>query len=438
MSRKLPDWIEGYLEYASNTEPPRIFHKWVAVSVIAAALRRKVKLQYGIIPVYPNFYIVLVAPPGRARKGTAMSLGADFLYSLGIRLAAEATTREALIRELRESSDTTVDPQTGRITPHASLTVYSQEFAVFLGYNNPQFLSDLADWYDCRDRWRYRTKTQGTDDITGVWVNLIGATTPDLLQSLLPNDAVGGGLTSRIIFVYAENKEKTVVLPFLSKEQLDLKEKLLDDLNQINMLQGEFKITEDWLELWASWYPTQEREINTRDSRLALYASRRPTHAIKLSMIMSASRSDAMIVTGEDLKKAISLLKETERGMEMVFAGIGKSETVSLTSKVMAALNEAGELTFSELLRRFYHDADKETMARVVATLEAMRACQIVHQGGEIYVRRRSANLAGAAPQRKDLGEGRRGDDGEAGAAGGSEGAEGAGQSVEDPGRLDR
>jgi hypothetical protein len=157
-------------------------------------------------------YIVLVAPSGKARKGTAMSPGLEILEDLNIHLAAESITREALIRELRTAT-TTVTNDDGTIEFHSSLTIYSPELVVFLGHNNPQLLSDLTDWYDCRRKWTYRTKTQGTDEIHGVWVNLIGATTPELLQSALPLDAIGGGLTSRMVFVFEETKGKIVPAP---------------------------------------------------------------------------------------------------------------------------------------------------------------------------------------------------------------------------------
>ena len=66
--RNIPDWIEGYLAYTEDSEPPQLFKEWCAVSVIAAALQRKCKLEWGTTVFYPNLYIVLTAPAGKARK----------------------------------------------------------------------------------------------------------------------------------------------------------------------------------------------------------------------------------------------------------------------------------------------------------------------------------------------------------------------------------
>ena len=78
MSRQTADWINSYLDYTFNTESAKIFHKWVALSMIAAVLRKKAHLSLGRIKIYPNMYVVLVADPGRARKSQAIDFGLIF------------------------------------------------------------------------------------------------------------------------------------------------------------------------------------------------------------------------------------------------------------------------------------------------------------------------------------------------------------------------
>ena len=50
-------------------------YAWVGVSTIAGALRRKVWIDQAYFKWYPNFYIILVAPPGIVAKSTTASLG---------------------------------------------------------------------------------------------------------------------------------------------------------------------------------------------------------------------------------------------------------------------------------------------------------------------------------------------------------------------------
>jgi hypothetical protein len=309
-----------------------------------------------------------------------MNLGYPFLRELGIRMSAEAITREALIKELKLSSNTQIDSQ-GRPLIHCSLTVHSQELTVFLGYNNMQMMADLCDWYDCKDRWTYRTKNQGTDELVGVWVNLEGATTPDLLRSALPADAIGGGLTARMILVYERRKAKSVTCPFLTQEELKLRDALLADLEQILMLSGEFKLTKEFLDYWNIWYPAQDLKPPFTDARLSGYVERRALHALKLSIIVNASRSSMMMLELCDLKRAIDFMEDVERRMPYVFSGVGKAQMADVLVRAWSFIATNKQVKMSHLMREFYNDADIDDLSSVVRTLESMRTIRIQHVG---------------------------------------------------------
>lgn len=339
-------------------------------------------------------YIVLVGPSGKCRKGTAMGPGQRFLRSLGLPLASEAITREALIRELKQSSDSHIDGN-GRPHLHASLTIFSEELTVFLGYNNQQLMSDLCNWYDCGDTWTYRTKNMGTDDIQGVWVNLMGATTPDLLQTTMPRDAIGGGLTSRMIFVYEFKKGKIVPDPFLSEEEEEIGRKLRIDLDRICLLSGEFKMTEKYLEKWMNWYVAQENKHGGifDDPKFAGYTERRPTHVMKLAMIFNASRTNSMIIDEQDFDNALDILEKTEVKMIHTFSGVGKLETSDIMNKIMGYIWSRKTATVGQILAVFFQDITKKDLEATLDSLESVGFISIEHTiGGETSVTYKDVN----------------------------------------------
>lgn len=377
MSRRLNNWIEAYLAYTENSEPPKLYHEWTAMSVVASVLERKCLLQWGELTFYPNMYIVLVGPPGKCRKGTAMKVGEKMIREMGVNMAAEAITREALIRELRECGEFDIDPESGDASNHASLTIFSKELTVFLGYNNTTLMSDITDWYDCSDEWTYRTKNMGTDEIVGVWVNLIGATTPDLIRSALPQDTIGSGLSSRIVFVYEEEKEKVVATPFLSEEDQELREDLISDLSKIYTMRGEFRVTEKFIEKWIAWYNYQEDNPPFADDNFAGYMSRRPTHIMKMCIIISAATREDMIITGDTFDSALSLLKRTEKKMARTFSGYGRSDTSELVSKVMRIIALEGTIKMKELLKRVHTDiGTMDDLMNVISILVNIGFCR--------------------------------------------------------------
>ena len=320
--RRLENWITGYEQFMENQEPPKLYKTWTAVSTVCSVLGRKCWHTWDM-KIYPNMFIVLVGPSG-ARKGTAMYPARSILDYTGVNLSADATTREALIRELNNCGEELILDGAAKAMKHSSITIFSSELTVFIGQNNWQLISDLNDWYDCKDDWKYDTKNKGTDHITGVWVNLLGATTPEFLTTALPNDAIGGGLTARIIFVFGDKKSKIVPAPFVTPEMEEIMKDLLHDIEIIKSIQGEFKVSKEYFDLHMDWYIESEKNPPFTDNTLEKYCQRRSLHLRKLSMAMSAAHSSEMILTQRDFDISNALLLKTEEYMPFAFSGRGR------------------------------------------------------------------------------------------------------------------
>ena len=384
LERKLPNWIDAFMLYTENSEPPRLFRKWTAISCIAAAMQRKCSIHWGTsLTLYPNLFVVLVGPSATG-KGTAMNPGLDIVSELpSIRMASNATSLQALIRHLKDTNLTDINLKTGEQIFHSSLTIFSKEFTVFLGYHNRELMASLCDWYDCDKKWSYDTISRNKEEIIGVWVNLIGGTTPDLIQSSLPIESIGGGLTSRIIFVFEEKKDKLVTMPVQTQKELQLKEMLIHDLDKISMLSGSFSYTEKFVDLWTEWCIDAEKNPPFYDKKFEGYLGRRRVHLMKLAMIVSASHGKHdLSLSRDDLEEAIKLLNEVEVKMEYTFKGFGKSDISIVMNQVTDFLvnSPTDEVPFYQFARRFSSDMDKLTMDRVMDTLEASNLVKIIHK----------------------------------------------------------
>lgn len=392
-ARNVVDWIDGFMKLTENSEPPKMFLKWSAISTIAAALQRKVKVCWGTsLTFYPNMYIVLVGPSA-SRKGTAMNFALDIIKnsSGNIRMSSQATSLQALIRKLKENNMTDMDTENGDHIFHSSMTIVSKEFTVFLGYNNRELISALCDWYDCDDKWSYDTISRDKEEIIGVWVNLLGGTTPDSLKSALSIDAIGGGLTSRIIFVAEETKGKLVVLPTQTSSEAELQKMLIDDLEQISLISGQYRYTENFLSAWIDWAYEDDTNPPFVDKYFEGYNGRRRTHLIKLCMIVAASKRNDLVITKDDLDRAIEMLKEVEVKMTNVFKGVGRSDISDLIYEFTKYLDNSGksEVPIIELLRVFNGTIDKFTFDRVMSSLEMYGQYKFIRRPtGDVIVRR--------------------------------------------------
>lgn len=380
--RALSDWVSAYLEYADETEPPLAYHTWIALSCLGSSLRRRCFLRWGYETIYPNMYVVLVGPSGRCRKGTAMKMGYEIIKNIGLKIASESVIREALIRTMKTGVDSFIDPQTKLIHYHSSITIHSPELSVFLGQNNVKFLADLTDWYDCAEKWTYETKNSGVDTIQGVCLNILGATAADWLVSILPQEAIGGGFTSRIIFVVEENKRKTVPEYIPSARSKILVKALSDDLEKIGTLAGQFVFSPDAKDMYISWYEEQDRntlkgKMAVSDPRFAGYCERRATHIRKLCMLFTASRGDDMLILPDDFERATNVLAAAEVKMPKVFGGLGAARYSQVTEKVMDMIIKRGKIWRSELLLAFHRDVDMETLELIERTLSAMKVIKV-------------------------------------------------------------
>jgi hypothetical protein len=374
MSRILPNWIESYLEYNKDTESAAVFHKWVAISMIAAVLRKKVKLTLGRMKIFPNMYIVLVAEPGTARKTTAIDFGKELLEDIpDIYTSADSITREALIEDLEKSACEEI-LKDGTSFRHSSMSIISGEFESFLGQKteNTKMLVLLTDLFDCKEKpWSYRTKGKGTNMIPSVFINLLGATTPESLASCLPSSAIGGGLTSRILFIWAGKKDKKIPVPTYDESTAALREKLQKDLFRISKIQGVYEFTKEAETYWIDWYMEYEEHDPRRiaqDKAFDGWYSRKPLYIQKLAMVLAASESDELLIHKHHVSSAIADVESVETYMARVFRAVGRSSITADVDMVMEIVKERGFISEKDLMAMVWRDIDKMKFDNVINT----------------------------------------------------------------------
>jgi hypothetical protein len=352
-----------YLAYMHSNESPEVYHKWVALSVLSGAVRRKVffSMEGAGFLLYPNLYVVLVSPPGRCKKSTAMRNGRLLLAEIpGIRLSNESVTRERLIQDLSQSFR----------DGHSSMTAYSTELASLMSSSKMDMVAFLTDIYDNQPEWSHASKTGGMQTIKGPYLNLLGAATPDWISRAMPLDTVGIGLTSRIIFVYEDTPRIRPAFPKMTPDQRALRESLLEDLIGISNLAGEYMLAKDAEDFYEEWYRERSQNVNpSGDDRLSGYYERKPMHMIKVAMLIAASFRDELIIMQDDVQQAMILLQEVEDKMPSAFAGIGKNPLSLDYGIIIKAIAAEPGISFADLMDRFKHNVRKQELSEILDTV---------------------------------------------------------------------
>ncbi len=375
MARALSNWLDSYVDLHFNTEPATIFHLWTGYSIIAATLRRKISLQLGRLVYHPNIYVVFVAEPGVARKTQAINFGIKFLDTIpDIKVSSDSATKEAMTDDVEGSALDELMP-TGETLRHSSLNIISREFESFLGQKkeNTRMLTALTDLYDCPENWSSRTRHGTSNKIIRPWVNLLAATTPESLASSLPSTAVGGGLTSRVLFVWADKKAKSVAIPSTTPEEDELRGKLERDLYMISRMSGQFSMTKECRTNWIDWYVNfNEDEDGNRickDKSFNGWYSRKPSMIMKVSMLCAAAESNQTILQWHQVQRAIRDIEQVEKVMGNAFKAMGKSEISSLVDDVHTEIKRSEIVSEKQLMSLFWRDMDSQKFDVVMETL---------------------------------------------------------------------
>lgn len=377
------------MSYSRYSEAPHQFHFWTAVSCIAGALRRKVWMDMGYFEWTPNFYLVFVAPPGIVSKSTTANIGMNLLRQVpGVRFGPDTVTWQSLVQSLAESTEGFAYPDEDTITPMSAVTIVSSEFGNFLNPQDREMVDILVSlWDGQRGVFRKSTKTQGDDSIENPWINIIACTTPDWIAGNFPTYMIGGGFTSRTIFVYGENKRQLVAYPkdHIPLNFADQQARLVEDLTYIaeNMV-GEYILSNE-ARIWGeTWYENHylHKPAHLDDEKFGGYVARKQTHIHKLAMVLAAAQSDSLILTPQHLETAESIVTSTEIDMPKVFAKISDTDA-KFAQQIVAILGKYGTLPLKQAYRYMFANCTYEQFSEGVQSCLQAGYCTMSQRGNE-------------------------------------------------------
>ena len=383
--RLLKNWITKYLQFTSHSEAPKQFNYWTAISVIAGALRRKVWIDQRYFIWTPNFFIFFVAPAGIVNKTTAAKVGHRLLKALDkeelIFYGAESTSWQSLIKDMATNMQHFVDIPGELGLNHCSVNIIAGELGTFLDprdRNSVNMLTNLWDgWFD--EDLEKSSKTQGSESLTNPWINLIGCCTPAWIADNMDDYFSGGGLASRVVFVYSEDKERLIAYPALEINQEDFdasKQELIHDLRIISRIAGQFHITKEGTDWGDIWYKEHYRQykiggfMHLNDQKFQGYIARKQGHIHKLAICLSAAESDSKIVEKRHIQDAADVITELEKDMPKVYGMMAAEGDAVIADDIYNYMRINGEkIERTTLYRQFWRVMSYDTFEKALNSL---------------------------------------------------------------------
>lgn len=376
------------MKLVKETEPSKRFHLWTAITIIAAMLGRKCEIEFGPEIVHPNLYTILTGPPG-SRKSVAIKYGTIILDKAmesqpGVTNVPDVITRQAFFQQLQAAERT--DYWDGAPFVHSSLFVVASELVTFFqGKDIDQRLADLCALYDGKSTFEYKTKTSGAVYAINPSVWILGATTPNWIQVSMPQLAVGGGMTSRTIFVVSTKKGRHISYTKMPAFDKELTNHLVFDLTEIRKLIGRFHFDTTAKVAYDDWYENIYPNHNIKDPRLLTYAERLPSMIIKVAMVNSAAKGDSMVITELDLRQTIQFFNDIHITMPLAFGGHGMSRLSAQTNLVKELLRNRILISEAEILATLDMHISKYDLDQVKDTLLTSRFCRIELKNDQKY-----------------------------------------------------
>lgn len=334
-------------------------HFWCGVSAIAGALRRKVWLDMRTFKWHANHYIVLVAPPGIVSKSTTSAIAVNLLRGVqGVNFGPDVVTWPALVTAFANASDSF--EIAGEYFTQCALTLESSEFGNLVNPQDREMIDLLVTLWDSKQGGFTKvTKGSGTDIVENPWINMIACTTPAWIAGNFPEYMIGGGFTSRCLFIYAEQKDKRVPWPDeVSPPDFDQrKSALIQDLDHIaNNLMGRYQLSPDAREWGRIWY---NKHFDSpppllSDDRFGGYLARKQTHICKLGMVLAAAQRDELIISVDDLVLANKMISDLEIDMPKVFSKIGRSEDSIQAERFVQLIQRMGAMDYASAYRHVH------------------------------------------------------------------------------------
>jgi hypothetical protein len=348
-------WLAEYINFTTGMEACSRFNFFGACCVLGAAINNKVWIQRGdkdLLPkIFPNIWVILLAPPGRGHKTTVINMACNALLAArdDTRILADKITPEYLVKMLAQPSS---GKDMIRIGPvDATGLIKAPELSVFFGKQNYNIglVSLITDLYDYRETWVVGTVGRGKEVLKNVCISVMGGSTPQWFQTMLPQDAFSGGFMSRFVLVEMPTnyfKRETFPKSPDSIKWIDLVKRL----RELSSIEGEMVWGEGAVEAYEKIY---ESTLPIGEPQIDAYREREPEQVLKLAMLIVLSKGN-LTLTWEELtqaKRIIEMLKlETIPRIERITT----TPNMQVIQEIKDLLKINGEMEDVQILKGIY------------------------------------------------------------------------------------
>jgi hypothetical protein len=371
-----PDFIDAYMDYTFESEAPDAYHRWVAMSIIGSAVGRRVKMEGAGYDIYPNQFILLIGPPGRTRKSTAIKAGRKILEEVpGITIAPQSLSRERLIEVFEDAYD--------EWRGESNVYLPSSEFGTLVNTSGVGMLMLLTHLYNGDESvFKHETKGSGSSEVKNPILSVLGATTPIWMQTEYPSASIEDGFAARIIFIVEEHKRKLIAFPKPFDDKV--KKKLVEDLTEISKRKGVLGYTPKGAQLFEEFYQDMHKpKPMDRDARMESFYDRSDVHMHKTGMICALSRGSD-VIDSEDVIRAYGYIAAIESKLTGIYSFLGNNKSLGASYQIQELVRARKKVPLSAIFRMYsYIGSFQEIEMAIKLTVSWQKVSHVIDSAGD-------------------------------------------------------
>lgn len=310
--------IADYVEtFSPTTDAPRQFHVFVCLVLMAAVLGRRVWVQDGAQRLYPNLYVLLLAPSSLYRKSTCIAIGRALARDLEAAEAGGATTHPLLYP--------------GQFTPESLLDILEAQPTGLLEIDEWRQFSDsmrrdynsglremFLSLYDCRGV--HRKIRSGEKRIEAPAMNILSACATPWFVEAVGGGEIRSGFYPRLCMVPAWQKSR-----HMARGQAPHRTNRYNVLKQLAGLRnvaGEMHLPPRLEEVFGEWALGQQKAIlgSDHEAEIAGFITRLERVCLKLATLIELSRApESLEISVLSLQDALSLTGWLQTNVRRLF-----------------------------------------------------------------------------------------------------------------------
>lgn len=327
--------------YAGRNETCPAFRFAELASVLGTALGRKVSIQSGRLPIYPNMFLCLVGPTGLARKSTSLKASERLIEEIQtdtLQFINSLNTAEGLLKMMVDVEDC----RTICILDEFKWLFSKSQNAVAAG------LLPILNTLSGSPEIAMNRRSENPYEVIRPHFSFFSSITPGWFAENITRSSIGGGFVNRFVFFLHEQQ------PFFSDTEVKPPDpEIMKKVRQFILSAAEDKSTTNFVydgevaNLDSEWYHERMQFLMSADEIVREASSRVDEHMKKFCAMMAwcANEAGDNEVHAETWKSAKAVAEYMIKVNTRLFKNLAVDKMTEQEMRVLKHLDDLGGKT---------------------------------------------------------------------------------------------